>query len=74
MADAVETEVDGIRTWVLSAEHLVAIALQTGRTKDYARIVQFLEQDAVNAEKLNRIIKGHGLISRWEQFKSKYGQ
>lgn len=74
LADAVETEVDGIRTWVLGAEHLVAIALETGCSKDYARIVQFLEQDAVDAEKLDRILKRHGLISRWEKFKSKYVQ
>ncbi len=74
LADAVETEVEGIRTWVLSAEHLVAIAVQTGRTKDYARIVQFLEQDAVDAQELNRILMRHGLISQWEKFKSKYVQ
>lgn len=74
LAEAVGTEVDGIRTWVLSAEHLVAIALQTGRTKDFARIVQFLEQDAVNAQRLSRILEMHGLISQWERFKSKYGQ
>jgi len=74
LAGAVGTEVEGIRTWVLSAEHLVAIALQTGRAKDYARIVQFLEQDAVDADKLNSILKKHGLISQWEKFKSKYVQ
>ena len=74
LAGAVETEVEGIRTWVLSAEHLVAIALQTGRAKDYARIVQFVEQDAVDADKLNSILKKHGLISQWEKFKSKYVQ
>jgi hypothetical protein len=74
LAQAVGTEVEGIPTWVLSAEHLVAIALKTGRTKDYARIVQFLEQNAVDAEKLDRLLKRHGLISQWGNFKSKYGQ
>jgi len=72
LAGAVETEVEGIK--VLNAEHLVAIALQTGRAKDYARIVQFLEQDAVDADKLNSILKKHGLISQWEKFRSKYVQ
>lgn len=57
LGDAVEAEVEGIRTWVLSAEHLVAIALQTGRTKDHARIVQFLEQGAVDADKLNGVLQ-----------------
>jgi len=74
MLNAVETKVEGVRTWVLRAEHLVAIALQTGRTKDYARIVQFLEQDAVDANKLNRVLESHGLVSQWDKFKRKYLQ
>jgi hypothetical protein len=57
---------------VLGAEHLVAIALQTGRAKDYARIVQFLEQDAVDADKLNRILVRHRLVGKWEKFERKY--
>lgn len=31
---APQTEVDGVTTWVMRAEHLVAMALQTGRAKD----------------------------------------
>jgi len=72
LADAVPTEVEGVRTWVLRAEHLVAIALQTGRMKDYARIVQFLEQGAVDADKLDLILERHGLLPQWEKFKRKY--
>lgn len=74
LADAVETEVEGVRMWVLRAEHLVAIALQTGRAKDYARIVQFIEQGAVDTDKLHRVLDRHGLVSRWEKFKRKYLQ
>ena len=72
LASAVETEVEGVRTWVLSAEHLVAIALKTGRAKDYARIVQFLEQDAVEADNLNRILMRHKLVDKWEKFERRY--
>lgn len=72
LTEAVETAVEGVRTWVLSAEHLAAIALQTGPAKDYARILQFLEQNAVDAEKLNRILNRHGLIPQWDKFKHKY--
>jgi hypothetical protein len=72
LTQAVEIEVEGTRTWVLSAEHLIAIALQTGRAKDYARIVQFLEQDAVGADKLNRVLMRHGLRPKWEQFERKF--
>jgi hypothetical protein len=72
LAQAVETEVEGVRTWVLGAEHLVAIALKTGRAKDHARIVQFLEQDALDADKLNRILRRHELVGKWEKFERKY--
>jgi hypothetical protein len=71
LAEAVKTDYDGVPTSVLSAEHLVAIALQTGRAKDYARIVMFLEQDAVDKEKLNSILVRHGLAGKWERLKSK---
>ncbi len=72
LAEAVKTEFDGIPTSVLSAEHLVAIALQTGRAKDYARIAMFLEQDAVNRKKLDSILLRHGLVPKWKKFESKY--
>ncbi len=72
LTEAVKTDFEGIPTSVLSAEHLVAIALKTGRIKDYARIVMFLEQDAVNMEKLNSILLRHGLVPKWEKFESKY--
>src|SRR5215469_353852 len=48
LAEAVETDVEDVRTRVMTAEHLVAMALETGRAKDYARIVQFLEEAAVD--------------------------
>jgi hypothetical protein len=70
--EAVATQVEGLATYVPTAEHLVALALQTGRAKDYARIVHFLEQDAVDADKLNRVLMRHGLIPKWEKFERRY--
>lgn len=72
LSEAVEADVEGVPTYVLTAEHLVAIALQTGRAKDYARIVQFLELDAVNTGKLDQVLIRYGLLPKWEQFKLKY--
>jgi hypothetical protein len=43
LAQAVEKSVAGISAWVFTAEHLAAIALQTGRGKDKARPLQFVE-------------------------------
>jgi hypothetical protein len=56
----------------MTAEHLVAIALRTGRPKDRSRVLQFFEQEAVDRTKLQRIIQQHGLISKWNQFKQRY--
>jgi hypothetical protein len=69
---AVNTNVEGIPTRVMSAEHLVAIALNTGRAKDYSRILQFLEQQAVDRKKLNEIVGRHGLGAKWRNFASKF--
>jgi hypothetical protein len=72
LEQAVEADVEGTRTRVLTAEHLVAIALQTGRTKDYARILHFLESGAVERAKLEAILTRHGLREKWQRFVRKY--
>jgi hypothetical protein len=72
LLQAVETNVGGVRTWVMTAEHLMAIALKTGRGKDLIRLQQFVENKAFDASKLNEILARNGLLSKWEQFKQKY--
>ena len=72
LEQAVETELEGVPTWVMTAEHLTAIALQTGRAKDHARILQFIESGALKADKLDAILKRHGLVAKWEQFGDKF--
>ena len=69
---AVQTNAGDLPTWVLTAEHLVAIALQTGRQKDHARILQFFGRDAVDRVKLDHIIARHGLKGKWEKFQKRY--
>jgi hypothetical protein len=72
LRDKVAADVEGVTTFVMSAEHLVAIALQTGRPKDHNRILQFLDQDAVDREKLRSILERHGLNAKWQQFEHRY--
>jgi hypothetical protein len=69
LAQAVATEVEDAKVWVMTAEHLVAIALQTGRAKDFSRILQFVESEAIDAEKLDSILGRHGLVAKWREFK-----
>jgi hypothetical protein len=54
-----------VRTFVFSAEHLVAIALQTNRPKDIARIAQFVEANVLDLKRLEDILRRHGLADRW---------
>jgi hypothetical protein len=60
---AKSVEFDGIATRVFTAEHLCAVALQTGRTKDYLRVVTFLEEHAVDRPLLESLLKRHDLES-----------
>jgi hypothetical protein len=72
LALAVETEVEDVRTRVMTAEHLTAIALQTGRAKDFSRILQFIESGTLAPDKLNEILVRHGFLAKWEQFGDKF--
>ncbi|MCU1284266.1 MAG: hypothetical protein JWO13_616 [Acidobacteriales bacterium] len=56
----------------MTAEHLVAIALKVGRPKDIARILQFIQEKAINGAKLKRVLSRHGLSSQWRAFEKKY--
>ena len=72
LAQAIETEVQKLPTRVITAEHLVALALRTARAKDFARILQFVEAGVLNADRLDQILKRHGLLEKWEQFGVKF--
>jgi hypothetical protein len=54
-----------VSTRIIRAEHLVAIMLDTGRTKDYLRINMFLEAGAVNLRSLKAVLKRHNLMEKW---------
>ncbi len=72
LKQAAETEVEGVSTRVMTAEHLVAMALKTGRAKDFARVLQFVESGVLNPDKLDPILSRHGLVEKWEQFGGKF--
>jgi hypothetical protein len=45
----------------LTAEYLATVALQTGRAKDKARVLQFIEAQAVDRTKFEEIVERHQL-------------
>jgi hypothetical protein len=55
LALAQETEVDGEPAHVFTAEHLAALALQTGRAKDRARLLQFIEAGVLDPDRFQTI-------------------
>ena len=72
LAEAVETEVEGVKTWVMPAEHLAAIALRTGRPKHQNPVLQFLEHISLDEARLQGILQRHGLSGKWARFQHKY--
>jgi hypothetical protein len=72
LADAVEHDVEGTSVRVFTAEHLAAVALQTGRAKDKARLLQFIEAGALDAARFQVIVARHGLIDRWHEFERQF--
>jgi len=72
LASAVTMEVEGTPMRVFTAEHLATIALQTGRAKDKARLLQFIEAGALDADRFQVILARHRLVDRWRQFERQF--
>lgn len=64
--EAVSVNFGGVPTRVFRAEHLVAVALQTGRRKDFLRASMFVEQCAVSMDDLRAVLKRHNLLASLE--------
>ena len=58
----------------MAAEHLMAIALQTGRAKDHARLVMFVEAGIANMVRLRAILARHSLLEAWAKFERRFLQ
>lgn len=68
LTEAVEMDVEGSPVRVFTAEHLAAIALQTGRAKDKARLLQFVESGILIGDRFREIPLRHGLGDAWSRF------
>lgn len=69
---AVSRDVDGTPASVFTAEHLAAIALQVGRAKDKARLLQFLESGSLDAAAFQDILARHQLTAAWQKFERQF--
>jgi hypothetical protein len=69
---AIEMDVQGIPVRVPGAEHLAAIALQTGRAKDKARLLQFIEAQVLDRAKFAKLVERHQLVDKWREFQRQF--
>jgi hypothetical protein len=72
LAAAATIELDETAARILPAEYLMAIALQTGRSKDFSRLLQFLEAGVADQARLDEILRHHQLQERWRAFQEKF--
>ena len=72
LANAAEMQVDGLSARVFTPEYLAAIALQTGRAKDKARLLQFIEAHALDRKKFEELVERHQLGDKWRQFQKQF--
>ena len=70
LAEARETSYGAVPTRVFRAEHLAAIGVQTGRSKDRQRVDQLLETPSMDKEYLLAVLKRHDLMAKWMQWTS----
>ena len=72
LREAVTVDVEGLPARVFTAEHLAAIALQTGRAKDKARLLQFVQAGALDAVRFEAILTQRNLLDRWRKFERQF--
>lgn len=63
-----QTTYENVPARVLRSEHLVAIALQTGRGKDRERVRILREQASLDMDLLADILNRHQLEETWKQW------
>ena len=63
---------EGLTVPVVTADYLCAIALQTGRPKDYQRVYALISAGCVGATTLRQLIQSHHLQDRWNTYARRY--
>ena len=69
---SVEVRYGRIKTRVLGLEYLIAIMLQTYRSKDRERLVKVFEEAKIDLKLLKKILMKYGLYDKYVRFKEMY--
>ena len=69
---AVDRPFEDLSVKVVDANYLCAIALQTGRPKDYLRVHTLIESGHVQSDKLAALVSRFALNQRWDNYVKRY--
>lgn len=72
IANAEETEYEGVKTKIITPEFLIALFLRASRDKDIRKTEMLLKQAQINRKKLDRILRKYKLSGKFVRFKRKY--
>lgn len=65
--NAKEVDYSGIKTKILSAEYLIAIALKIGRRKDLDKVGRLIDQAKIDKKVFEDILKKHRLLDKFKK-------
>ncbi len=68
VTQAVEKKYNGLQAYVLLPEYLMAIMIQTFRSKDKERLKIFIDNQVFQEERFNAILMKHNLMERYMAF------
>jgi hypothetical protein len=68
-----DTPLGSVPTRILLPQYLIANALRIARPKDFLRVAQFLDEDAIDFSALGDVLQRHGLVIAWKTFCTKTG-
>ena len=58
----------GVKTKILPAEYLIAIALKVGRRKDFDKVDRLIDQAKIDKGTLESILKKHQLLDKFKKW------
>ena|SRR3989338_1329026 len=69
--NARDVNYSGVKTRILSAEYLIAIALKVGRRKDFEKVTRLFDQSKIDKSALEKILKKHNLLAKFKKWEGK---
>lgn len=72
--NAIEIKYKGVKSGIVGLEYLLSIMLQTYRPKDRERILMLIDETQIDMTKLQNILKRHGLLKKWREFRRRYDE